>query len=486
MSIGVRAFWGCTDLANAVIPDSVTSIGGGAFERTGLNSITIPDSVISIGAAAFYGCDGLTSVTIPDSVTSIGGGVFADCASLATVTIGSGVTEIAYSSFEGCTSLTNVTIPDSVTSIDYRAFYGCTSLTTATIGSGVTEIAYSSFYSCTSLTNVTIPDSVTSIEGAAFYGCTSLTSATIGSSVTSISWDVFSDCSALTQIVFGGGAASINSSAFSGVTATVYYPVDEESWTDDVMLDYGGTLTWTPYLRYPYIINECDIYSPIYTATTEEDLTVRVNGPFSKFVEVRVDGITIDPSCYEAYEGSTVVTLLSQYLDTLPRGQHTLTIVFSDGIAQGSFILTARSVLLLSGDGLTHVKNSGTTIAIRFDAEKSYLASVLVDGKAVSPSDYTVTTGSTIVTFPASYLDSLPVGSHTVTVNFGSYGTSSGTMHIAAASSADGTGSGSTDQSAVTIPNTGDPAATMLWACLVSLIALGLGTGLPAARKKKN
>ena len=48
-------------------------------------NITIPDrvtydgteySVTSIGVAAFYGCSGLTSVTFPNSVTSIGFGAF--------------------------------------------------------------------------------------------------------------------------------------------------------------------------------------------------------------------------------------------------------------------------------------------------------------------------------------------------------------------------------------------------------------------------
>jgi hypothetical protein len=100
------------------IPNSVTSIGDGAFSRcwslksvnvdatnpayasvdgvlfnkkgsvlgvypAGKNgSYTIPNSVTSIGNSAFSGCSGLTSVTIPNSVTSIGDGAFSGCSGL--------------------------------------------------------------------------------------------------------------------------------------------------------------------------------------------------------------------------------------------------------------------------------------------------------------------------------------------------------------------------------------------------------------------
>ena len=51
----------------------------------------------------------LTSVTIPDSVTSIGGGAFEDCDSLTSVTILDGVTRIGNNAFYNCDSLTSVT-----------------------------------------------------------------------------------------------------------------------------------------------------------------------------------------------------------------------------------------------------------------------------------------------------------------------------------------------------------------------------------------
>lgn len=50
------------NITEAVIPDSVTSIGDWAFSYcTALASITIPDSVTSIGEYAFYNCKSLKS-----------------------------------------------------------------------------------------------------------------------------------------------------------------------------------------------------------------------------------------------------------------------------------------------------------------------------------------------------------------------------------------------------------------------------------------
>jgi len=111
-SIGNGAFSNCFNLTSITIPSSVTSIGNGAFKYcfitsikvdadnnkydsrdncnaiietstntliTGCKNTIIPNSVTSIGGSAFNGCLGLTAITIPNSVTSIGRSAFEVC-----------------------------------------------------------------------------------------------------------------------------------------------------------------------------------------------------------------------------------------------------------------------------------------------------------------------------------------------------------------------------------------------------------------------
>ena len=80
-----------------------------------------------------------------------------------------------------------------------------------------------------------------------------------------------------------------------------------------------------------------------WTLKSTKALSFTADGDFDKFVGVSVDGKRISDSNYAAKKGSTVITLKSAYLNTLKKGEHTITIHFEDGKAEGSFTVLAAS-----------------------------------------------------------------------------------------------------------------------------------------------
>ena len=302
-SIGRNAFGSCSSLTSIIIPNSVTSIGNNAFYScSGLTSIivesgnsvydsrnncnalihtatnklikacentVIPNTVTTIEEGAFDRCYGLNSITIPNSVKSIGVGTFAGCNSLTSIIVESGntvydsrdncnaiihtasyeliagckntvipnsVTSIGVGAFSDCRDLTSITIPNSVTSIGLGAFAGCNSLTSVNFGNSLTTIGSAAFFNCDGLTSVTIPNSVITIGEQAFWDCNDLISVTIPNSVTSIGGGAFADCTKLQEVrsfieepfeilndVFENYAGKANDATFT--TATLYVPV---------------------------------------------------------------------------------------------------------------------------------------------------------------------------------------------------------------------------------------------------------------------
>ena len=236
---------GCTSLRNIVIPDSVVSIGDGAFQNcTNLSSVKLSKNLEKLDSWAFGYCTSLKTITIPNGIETVSGSstrqyyggpfggsgleeiffedgitnipklLFAGCVNLKSIDIPDTVTVINDRAFYQCETLDNVNIPDSVTSMGETIFYGCTSLEKVKLPDTRQNIPANTFYNCKNLKEIVLPETVTAIRNGAFYGCTSLPSINLPEGLQTIESSAFYECKALTDITIPKNVTSIGSNAF--------------------------------------------------------------------------------------------------------------------------------------------------------------------------------------------------------------------------------------------------------------------------------
>ncbi len=191
-------FSGCSNLKTIKFEKGITTIPEKLFSGyddswfDGLEEIDIPETVTTIGGSAFENCKNLTTVTGMKNVTKIGYNAFCNCSNLKEIIIPDGVTSIGSNAFQNCTSLASVRIPNSVTSLGTYIFDGCSSLTDVALGKGLTSIPSYMFSNCESLKNIKIPYNVEAIESYAFLNDTAFTEITIPRKTTAINSNAFS------------------------------------------------------------------------------------------------------------------------------------------------------------------------------------------------------------------------------------------------------------------------------------------------------
>lgn len=135
--IGGYTFAGCHSLTEIRVKNDnpyFKSIDGVLFSKNGSELLSfpngkqgdyiIPSSTTIISNYAFHG-GYLESVIIPNSVVTIGEGAFEDCNLLTSVTITDSITTIPYRAFYSCDSLKSIILPMSITLIESEAFVYC-------------------------------------------------------------------------------------------------------------------------------------------------------------------------------------------------------------------------------------------------------------------------------------------------------------------------------------------------------------------------
>ena len=120
-TIGYRAFYGCTKLAEINFPSAIKKIGGWAFAHCGLTEVSLPESVNSLDYGAFYSNLNLTTAVLPVGVASLGENTFRGCVRLKSVTISAPDPEIDINAFDQNSGVTLIGIPGSYTEKYCRA-----------------------------------------------------------------------------------------------------------------------------------------------------------------------------------------------------------------------------------------------------------------------------------------------------------------------------------------------------------------------------
>ena len=185
--IGPLCFLNCENITKIDFPNNITRIREQAFQRTGVTSIVLPESLIYIDYAAFLDCPNLTSIDFGNT-SYIGTSIIRECPN---------VTSIKISPNNPRYSVENNML---FTKDKKELLFSTCGIVNAVIPNGVEVIGWEAFTGCTKMTSVSIPNTVLIIEGRAFERCISLESLHIPSSVIEIQLRVIEACSSLKSL----------------------------------------------------------------------------------------------------------------------------------------------------------------------------------------------------------------------------------------------------------------------------------------------
>lgn len=133
-----------------------------------LTSIIITNGIITISDYAFYGCTNLKEVNLPNSLKYIGSNAFIGCKFLKRIILPIGIETINDYAFGDCISLKEVNFPNTLQEIGVAAFSGCNALEKIIFHNGIKTIEDYVFYGCNNLKEVYLPKGIETIGDSVF------------------------------------------------------------------------------------------------------------------------------------------------------------------------------------------------------------------------------------------------------------------------------------------------------------------------------
>ena len=186
--------YGSGHIRTVVIPDTVTEIGGYAFQCASVTDITLPDSIQKIGQRAFKD-SGITEIELPHGLTEIGSSIFENCPGITSLVLPATVTAARYALSNS--SIETLTIADGMETVPEYLASGAKSLKTLYLPRSVTAFGYACFEE-TAITEFTMPKQVTA--GESVFKKSALGTVSFEDGVTKIPDKFFKESTALKMI----------------------------------------------------------------------------------------------------------------------------------------------------------------------------------------------------------------------------------------------------------------------------------------------
>ncbi|MDR3072491.1 MAG: leucine-rich repeat protein [Clostridiales Family XIII bacterium] len=469
---------------------SLQTIGVAAFSTTKFTSIDLSacTSLQSIDHAVFEKCENLASVTFPESLQTMGGNMFSNCTNLSVLwfrgatpppTVNPGVFNGIPSTgiVINCPTGSEALYTDMINNTSAPS--GCTVNPLLSTDAGLYSVAMNRVTpgaeAGTSADPITASISVTG-------GVSSIATSDIRTTDVMATWHIYSDRG------FSQDADVPVSLPIDGGDTHVYVKVTAENGTTILYYDVTATVpdTLSPVPGIGGTITTANASQTSLTlnwTAASDNVTAAANLKYYVYTSIR-DNISSVSDCTAngtLLNAGGTANITSFGVGGLPAATTYYFNVLVEDAAGNRAAYQAANATTLSTETppivypvlkqFDNFTGSGTVTA-RIDADHTKFMRLSLDGTEISPSSYTITQGSTVITLSEAYLKTYANGVYVLKAEFkdGISEDLSLRVNVQGTSANPGTGT----SAGGTNPNTGDNANPMLWWLVLVLATAGM------------